>query len=156
MIHDWALNTFLSCRLRESWANALNDTLATFKEQLTSGQSSQWKRVPLPSREGSTGSKGKSRAFPRYEPKDVAIHRKSTKSGDIYRIILDVPGEADVVDLEAWKAILATPELRKEWDPAVESSTLLEMYDPTTRIVKTKFTLGWPAKYVSLHLSRYR
>jgi hypothetical protein len=47
---------------------------------------------------------------------------------------------------------LATPELRQEWDPAVDGAALLEMLDPTTRISKTNFTLGWPAKCVR-HLS---
>ncbi|KAI0251479.1 hypothetical protein BJV78DRAFT_1361613 [Lactifluus subvellereus] len=37
-------------------------------------------------------------------------------------------------------------ELRQEWDPAVDGAVLLEMLDPTTRISKTNFTLGWPAK----------
>ena len=48
--------------------------------------------------------------------------------------------------LEACKAILATPELRKEWDPAVEKAQLLGMFDQATRIAKTNFTLGWPAR----------
>lgn len=80
---------------------------------------------------------------------DVIIHRKNVKSEDaVYRVVLDVPVGEDLIPLEAWKSVLTTPELRKEWDPAVESATLLEMLDPTTRVSKTNFTLGWPAKYV--------
>ncbi len=50
------------------------------------------------------------------------------------------------MSLGAWKSVLVTPELRKEWDPAVESAQLLEMFDQATRISKVNFTLGWPAK----------
>ena len=60
--------------------------------------------------------------------------------------MVDIPATEDVADLEVWKAVLATPELRREWDPSVEGSSTLEMFDPFTRIVKTKFSLGWPAK----------
>lgn len=74
------------------------------------------------------------------------MYRKTTKAGDVYRVILDIPAAEDTIDLEAWKATLVTPELRQEWDPAVESSQILEMYDSSTRIVKTNFMLGWPAK----------
>lgn len=78
---------------------------------------------------------------------DVVVHRNSTKPGDdIYRLVLDVPTGDDYVSLEPWKAVLTTPELRQEWDPAVEEAHLLEMFDHTTRISKTNFTLGWPAK----------
>ena len=82
----------------------------------------------------------------RADAKDVTIHRKSTRTGDVYRVILDIPALDNVTDLDAWKAVLTTPELRQEWDPSIESARVLEMYDPTTRIVKAKFTLGWPAK----------
>ncbi|KAI5123211.1 hypothetical protein M0805_003977 [Coniferiporia weirii] len=133
-------------RLRETWSDALNDALATFRGHLTSAQSSSWKRVPTPSRDNSaTSGKGKSRALSRPEPRDLSVHRKTTKTGDVYRVILDFPAADEVADLEAWKAVLVTPELSQEWDPAVESARVLEMYDTSTRIVKTKFTLGWPA-----------
>lgn len=135
--------------LRETWSNALNDALAAFRTHLTSAQSSSWKRVPLPLRENSSGSdkgKGKARAALRPDSRDVSVYRKTTKAGDVYRVILDIPAAEDTIDLEAWKATLVTPELRQEWDPAVESSQILEMYDPSTRIVKTNFMLGWPAK----------
>ncbi|KAH6915744.1 hypothetical protein BKA70DRAFT_1092620, partial [Coprinopsis sp. MPI-PUGE-AT-0042] len=41
--------------------------------------------------------------------------------------------------------VLTTPELRQEWDPAVEDAHLLENFDHSTRISKTNFSLGWPA-----------
>jgi hypothetical protein len=66
----------------------------------------------------------------------------------VYRVVLDVPTADDTIPFDVWKSILATPELRQEWDPAVDGAVLLEMLDPTTRISKTNFTLGWPAKCV--------
>lgn len=77
----------------------------------------------------------------------MVVHRKASKSGDnIYRAVLDVSASDDRVSLESWKAVLSTPELRQLWDPAVESAHLVEMFDPMTRVSKTNFTLGWPAR----------
>lgn len=134
--------------LRESWSNALNDAVEAFRGHLTSGNSSSWKRVPFPAKQNSTASDVKGKQVFRPEPTDALVHRKSTRTGDIYRVLSEIPLDDDVADLEVWRAVLVTPELRQEWDPAVESSRVIEMFDPSTRIVKTKFTLGWPAKYV--------
>jgi len=61
--------------------------------------------------------------------------------------VLDIPvAEDDNLSVDQWRAVLTTPEIRKEWDNTVESNELLEMYDSETRIVKTKFVAGWPAK----------
>lgn len=134
-------------RLPETWSKALNDAIATFQTHLISGQSSSWKRVPLPFKKNSSdGSKGKARNPLRPDARDVSVYRKTTKTGDVYRIILDVPAVEETADLEAWRATIVTPELRQEWDPAVESAQVLEMCDPSTRIIKTNFTLGWPAR----------
>ncbi|KAJ3983267.1 hypothetical protein F5890DRAFT_1524238 [Lentinula detonsa] len=131
-------------RLRDSWNNALNDAEARFK-QLLSAPSSEWKRVST-SAEPPANRKGKARhsSFP--EPSDVIIHRHSSKSGDdIHRLILDLPADEEMVTLEPWRAVLTTPELRQEWDPAVIDAHLVEMFSQDTRISKTNFTLGWPA-----------
>ncbi|KAH9167353.1 hypothetical protein EDB89DRAFT_1997760 [Lactarius sanguifluus] len=131
--------------LRQAWYNALNDAQSSFRRFLTSSSSSEWKRVPVPGENTSLNSKGKGRSSVP-ELSDVIVHRKSTKSEDtVYRVILDVPAADDTIPFDAWKSILATPELRQEWDPAVDGAVLLEMLDPTTRISKTNFTLGWPA-----------
>lgn len=134
--------------LRQSWHGALNEAQAAFRRLLTSPSSPEWKRVPVPTENASAKAKGKARStIP--ELSDVIVHRKAGKGEDaVYRVVLDVPTGDEPVALEAWKAVLATPELRKEWDPAVESASLLEIFDPATRIAKTNFTLGWPAKYV--------
>ncbi|KAI9453398.1 hypothetical protein BJY52DRAFT_1189620 [Lactarius psammicola] len=131
--------------LRQAWYNALNDAQSSFRRFLTSSTSSEWKRVLVPGESTPLNSKGKGRSSVP-ELSDVIVHRKSTKSEDtVYRVILDVPTADDTIPFGAWKSILATPELRQEWDPAVDGAVLLEMLDPTTRISKTNFTLGWPA-----------
>lgn len=93
--------------------------------------------------------KGKAKVSSLPELTDVAVHRNSTKGGeDVYRMVLDVATGEEQVSLEPWKAVLTTPELRQEWDPAVEDAHLVEVFDLITRISKTNYTLGWPAKYV--------
>jgi hypothetical protein len=78
---------------------------------------------------------------------DVVLHRRAAKGGTVYRAVLDVSVvDEPQVSLDACKAVLSTPELRKEWDPAVEKAQILEMFDQTTRIAKTNFALGWPAR----------
>jgi len=67
----------------------------------------------------------------------------------MYRVVLDVPVVEEQVSLEPWKAVLTTPELRQEWDPAVEEAHMLEVLDRSTQVSKTNFTLGWPAKCVT-------
>ncbi|KAG6381811.1 hypothetical protein JVT61DRAFT_420 [Boletus reticuloceps] len=132
-------------RLRQAWSDALGTAENNFRQLLTSYNSGDWKHVSLPS-DTPTTPKGKSRVLPNPELTDVVVHRKTTKSGDsVYRVVLDVPAIDDSALLDAWKAVITTPELKQEWDPAVEGAHLVEMFDHRTRISKTQFTLGWPA-----------
>lgn len=150
---DISLNTIFGS-LRQSWYNALNEAQSNFRKLLTSASAPEWKRVPIPNDSTSTRTKGKGRSLTSLpEPSDVVIHRKASKNEEVvYRVVLDVSTGDEAIALDAWKSVLATPELRREWDPAVEGASLVEMFDPTTRISKTNFTLGWPAKYVE-HLT---
>lgn len=137
-----------SSRLKQSWYTALSDAETHFRQLLTS-PATEWKRLPH-SGEAST-SKQKTKVRPPAIPElaDVVLHRNSSNSGeDVYRMVLEVPITEEQTSLEPWKAVLTTPELRQEWDPAVEEAHLLEMFDRNTRISKTNYTLGWPAKYV--------
>lgn len=94
-----------------------------------------------------SSAKGKARAAAGPHLTDVVVHRRAGKGEAVYRVVLDVPTTDDPqVTLEACKAVMSTPELRKEWDPAVEGAQLLEMLDRATRVTKTNFTLGWPAR----------
>ncbi|KAJ7027871.1 hypothetical protein C8F04DRAFT_1292126 [Mycena alexandri] len=133
-------------RLRQTWYSALNDAETHFRQLLTSSSSSEWKRLSG-SLDSPGNKKGKARVSAIPELADVVVHRKPNKSagGDVYRLVLDVPTGEESVSLEPWKAVLTTPELRQEWDPAVEDAHLVEIFDHTTRICKTNFTLGWPA-----------
>lgn len=132
-------------RLRDSWSNALNDAETRFKH-LLSASFSEWKRVST-SVDPAVNRKGKAKVSSLPELSNVIVHRHSSKSGDdIYRLILDVPAEEEMVTLEPWRAVLTTPELRQEWDPAVVDAHLVEMFNQDTRISKTNFTLGWPAR----------
>lgn len=56
------------------------------------------------------------------------------------------PSNAALLSLDTWSAVLATPELRREYDPVVQDGRIIEMFDPETRIARTDFALGWPAK----------
>ena len=128
---------------------AFGEAESHFRRLLTSHSSSEWKRVVASTSSSPSSLKGKTRAPTIPELSDVLVHRKSSLAGsEIYRVTLDVPTGEEYSSLDPWKAVLATPELRQEWDPAVESASLLEMFDSRTRICKTNFTLGWPAKYV--------
>ncbi|XP_006461684.1 hypothetical protein AGABI2DRAFT_185799 [Agaricus bisporus var. bisporus H97] len=129
-------------RLRQTWYNALNDAEAHFRQLLTS---TDWKRISTAP--GSLNKKGKGRVSIVPELTDVVVHRHAGVAGGdpVYRMLLDVAVGEENVSLESWKAVLTTPELRQEWDPAVEEARLLEMFDHRTRISKTNFTLGWPA-----------
>lgn len=125
--------------------------------------------TPPSSDSRSSPSKGKSRSktTATSQVSDVIVHRKASKEGDIYRAVLDVSiNAADVFDagsgkpkdcttaallnLETWAAVLATPELRREYDPIVQDGRIIEMFDPETRIARIDFGLGWPAKYVGI------
>ncbi|KAF8623144.1 hypothetical protein AX17_007533 [Amanita inopinata Kibby_2008] len=126
-------------RLRQSWYAALNDAEGHFRNLLTS---STWKRLPAPVNNDQPKSRTQtsSSSFP--DLSNVVVHR----CDDVLRLVLDVPLQPDeVLSLEPWKAVLSTPELRQEWDPAVQDAHLVELFDPYVRICKTKFTLGWPA-----------
>jgi hypothetical protein len=125
--------------LRKSWNAALNDAQTQLQLHLTSASSPLWRRIPPVGHETlPDGSINPS------EESQVIIHKRPSKQGEIFRLVYDIPAEE--FSISAWKAVLATPEMRQEWDPAVESSQLVEIFDVDVRIAKTYFTLGWPAK----------
>ncbi|KDQ19629.1 hypothetical protein BOTBODRAFT_126512 [Botryobasidium botryosum FD-172 SS1] len=147
---------FEGSKLHESWSAALTQAQSRFRSLLLSSSSPSWKRVPIPQSESSAASaaplsnpspKGKGRA--RFtDNADIAMHRRSSKEGDVLRVVLDINLDGDdnaLASMDIWKAVLATPEMRKEWDPSVEGAHMVEMFDPNTVIAKTDFTFGWPA-----------
>jgi len=136
-----------SSSLRQSWHAALNDAETYFRSLITSPSSVEWKRISASS-SNSPITKGKTRASVLPDLSDVVVHRKTGAGDDIYRVVLDIPIGETFMSLDPWKAVLATPELRAEWDPAVEVSHFVEIFDQRSRICKTNFGLGWPAKCV--------
>ncbi|THH28692.1 hypothetical protein EUX98_g5497 [Antrodiella citrinella] len=133
-------------RLHQSWYAALDVAQTNFRQLLTSHSSSDWKRVSDSSSSSASSPKGKARASSLPQLSDVILHRRAVKGESVYRATLEVPlGEDGAISLDACKSVLLSPELRREWDPAVEGAQLLEMCDQVTRVVKTNFTLGWPA-----------
>ncbi|KAF8325403.1 uncharacterized protein EI90DRAFT_3072733 [Cantharellus anzutake] len=98
--------------------------------------------------------KGKLRRQPLIIPDvtDVVVHRIVSKDGpgEVLRAVLDVTLGDDIESLRlsqlsAWRAVLSTPQMRKEYDPAVQDGHILEMFDTETRVAKLDFALGWPA-----------
>jgi hypothetical protein len=131
--------------LHKSWYEALDNAQTNFRQLSTSHSSLDWKRVIVENSQ--INGKGKGRASVGPHLSDVVLHRRAAKGGTVYRAVLDVSVvDEPQVSLDACKAVLSTPELRKEWDPAVEKAQILEMFDQTTRIAKTNFALGWPAR----------
>jgi hypothetical protein len=123
-------------RTRQTWRTTFEDSQSNFRSLLTGGTTG-WKRVPILNVDepNSPAKLGRN--------EELRPHRK----GDVYRAMLDVPvADDDSLSAAQWRAVLSTPEVRKEWDATVESNELLEMFDSETRIVKTKFIAGWPAK----------
>ncbi|TRM58793.1 hypothetical protein BD626DRAFT_179652 [Schizophyllum amplum] len=132
-------------RVRQSWYTALNDAESRFR-QLLASPPSEWRRVQVNTDKSASGRKGKARASAIPEVEDVVVHRNSSNSGDdIFRLVLDVPAADETCSLSAWHAVLSTPEIRQEWDPAVDDAHIVELLDDRTRVTKTNFTLGWPA-----------
>ncbi|KAG8980898.1 hypothetical protein FRB90_007416, partial [Tulasnella sp. 427] len=153
-------------KLHESWLAALKHAQDRFRSLLSSPSSDPtWKRVPVPSSSvdggaagaggvggptaaGASGLGSSTSKSKQHRPRvsDVVVHRRTAKGDDVVRVVLEIPADDGLASLDAWKAVLSTPELRKEWDPTVESSSVVETcFDPDTRISKTDFTLGWPA-----------
>ncbi|GEM07581.1 lipid-binding START domain protein [Rhodotorula toruloides] len=151
-----------------AYSASLATALSHFQSLLSNPHSKSWKPVsPVPSASGSgsagsasaAGSKGKARATPStsasslvnglaaLDPSQVKVDKKPDRerNAEIVRAIAEVPCDPDAVDLEAVRAVLATPEVRALWDKLVDSSHSLSLLGPLTRITKTDYRLGWPA-----------
>lgn len=135
----------MSCSLLDSWFKSLHDAESEFRNLLASTSSRDWKRLSASPVAEVPARMTRLPALP--EVSDVIVHRRFGKSGDsIFRAVLDIALGDEALNLDTWRAILKTPEMRQIWDPAVDGSHIIEMLDPATRISKTNFTLGWPAK----------
>jgi hypothetical protein len=145
-------------RLREAWSIALKNAQSRFSALLVSSTSPSWKQIrrprePLPilRQEPDPPPRLRGKAKLRSsqpELSDVIVHRKSSKDGDVLRAVLDIDVDDSVARIDSWNAVLATPEMRKEYDPSVQDGRIIELFDPETRIQKTDFAFGWPARCV--------
>ena len=81
-------------------------------------------------------------------PPNVVVHRKTVKGGEVFRATVDVsiPQGESAGSVEDWRALLATAEVRSAWDRMVEGASTVESIDEDTRIVRTKYRLGWPSR----------
>ena len=75
---------------------------------------------------------------------DVAVHRRSGKTGEVYRAVAEVDCGPEV-DVETFRGCLLTPEARPLWDRMVEESVTMDLLDAHTRISRTSYRLGWPS-----------
>ncbi|GAA5822101.1 hypothetical protein JCM10212_005649 [Sporobolomyces blumeae] len=72
----------------------------------------------------------------------------SPLESDVFRAVAQVSIAPTVDDrevLERFRVALRTSELRPVWDKLVEHASTLEIVDPSTRVTKTDYRLGWPA-----------
>jgi hypothetical protein len=67
------------------------------------------------------------------------------KKGSVFRAVMEIEEEMHP-GIDDWRAVFGSPELRKEWDMMVDKVQVLEVLDPNTRVIKTDYALGWPAK----------
>ncbi|ESK93038.1 hypothetical protein Moror_8941 [Moniliophthora roreri MCA 2997] len=103
-------------RLGELWNASLTSAEERFR-QLVSSPSNDWKRAA--------------------SPNQVLVHKHRRQ--DVYRAVF----ESDI-GLDGWIAVLSTPELESEWDVTVEEAHIIQQVDSNTRVIKTKYVLGWP------------
>ncbi|SCV67425.1 BQ2448_5036 [Microbotryum intermedium] len=148
---------------------SLDAALSHFRSLLASSSSRSWKPLQLShastsaastnsisldstSSSGLNGStengKGKAKellnGIGAVELGNVRVHRRTAKGADVVRATTEI-NVADGVDLNSFKAVLQTPEVRSSWDKMVEHAHTIELLDPQTRICKTDYRLGWPA-----------
>ncbi|GAA6047003.1 hypothetical protein JCM3770_004146 [Rhodotorula araucariae] len=155
-----------------AYSQALADALAHLRTLLANPSSRSWKHLaptplaPAPtglsSSSTSTNAKAKAKAkgkgrdsdhpdfvngLAHLDPSHVRVHRRADKlrGHDILRAVADVPCDPLSLDLDAVRAVLATPETRSHWDSLVDSAATVSLLDPLTRILKTDYRLGWPA-----------
>lgn len=105
-------------RLETAWIEALNNSVSYFRALLSSSGSSAWKRVSSnpatpgsPVRETSGSAKGKATSLGSITTKDVVVHRRNGKGGEVFRAVVEVDCGSDV-NVDTFRGCLATPETR--------------------------------------------
>ncbi|WAQ81703.1 hypothetical protein PtA15_2A14 [Puccinia triticina] len=136
---------------------ALDSALQHFKKLVDSHHSKHWQLVPPTSTQPNHSRSQFSQtqqANPHHQflnglaPIDfsnVQVHRRKLDGSSVVRAICDLSIDPTRFDIDDFKAVLQTAEVRGVWDKLVDKATVIEVLDPQSRIVKTDFRLGWPA-----------
>lgn len=146
-------------RLEAAWSDALTSSLAYFRALLASSGSSSWKPVkvlPLTASSVAHDDGHHGTSIGRVTAGDVAVHRRSGKSGEVYRAVVEVECGGDV-SIDTFRGCLVTSETRPNCksrletrlttgDRMVEEAETLDVLDAHTRITRTKYRLGWPSR----------
>lgn len=142
-------------KTHQRYQEALSEALEEFKSLYSSSQSTHWKPIPSTSAQlnSHTPFSDSKPTNPRellngigpIDFTNVQIHRKKSEGAMVVRAMSEIWLDTSRVNVEDFKAILNTPEIRGVWDNLVDQARVLEVLDSKTRIVKTDFRLGWPA-----------
>lgn len=77
----------------------------------------------------------------------IAIHRRKSKGApDIVRAVCAVPLTDSISALDSFRAVLGTHSIRENWDPVVEKQEVLEIVEPSIRLLRTFTKIGWPSR----------
>jgi hypothetical protein len=80
-------------------------------------------------------------------PSPIAVHRKRSKGApDVVRAVCTVPLTDAANALDSFRAILGTHSIREKWDPVVERQEILEIVEPSIKLVQTFTKMGWPSR----------
>ena len=107
--------------LQSSWDKVLSEALTQFRQLSSSTASRTWKPVASNAGTPSIGSAAAGLRKDYSSParsisndpsaSDAVLHKRSSKNGDIFRAVLEVPLlERDWYDVEIFKGLLQTPE----------------------------------------------
>lgn len=149
----------LANRQQEAYISALQTSATYFRALLSSSSSKAWKPITIPSANGSGSTAGPPQVGPSaqaaaalvaaasrkgkepatssgLDPNNVVVHRRSGKTGDVYRATLEVPVRGELgpdgksvkneseYSSEGFRAVLATAEVR-----ALCESLVVSFYD---------------------------
>ncbi|ORX36309.1 hypothetical protein BD324DRAFT_628256 [Kockovaella imperatae] len=137
-------------KLQLAWAETLKTAVGYFRALHASSTSSSWKPVQVPLITGANGlpesgqSSRSSSTLSRISAENVVVHRRSGKLGEVYRAVVEMDCGPDI-NVDSFRGSLVTPQTRPVWDRMVEEAEVVELLDPSTRVTRTKYRLGWPS-----------
>jgi hypothetical protein len=152
----WPFSQF---RTHQRYQAALESALQHFKKLHDSQNSKHWQIVPPSSTQPNHSRSQFSQSQPLnhhhhqflnglapIDLSNVQVHRRKLDGSSVVRAISDLSIDPTRVDIDHFKAVLQTAEVRGIWDQLVDKAAVIQVIDPQTRIIKTDFRLGWPAK----------